>query len=131
MIGRRDKSWRRFGTLLAGLALYLQLAFASWGALATQAEPVDALAEHALCLATQDGSSQPARPADQAPRPPAHHHAASCCLWHQFPGLEPVATPTPQAVPHVKVTRLGLGEATFTPGPRHSPANARAPPTLA
>ena len=92
--------------MLAGLALYLQLAFASWGALATQAEPVDALAEHALCLATQDGSSQPARPADQAPRPPAHHHAASCCLWHQFPGLEPVATPTPQAVPHVKVTRL-------------------------
>ena len=77
--------------MLAGLALYLQLAFASWGALATQAEPVDALAEHALCLATQDGSSQPA----------------------------------------ASVARLGLGEATFTPGPRHSPANARAPPTLA
>jgi hypothetical protein len=125
MIGRRDKSWRRFGTLLASLALYMQLAFASWGALATQPEPADAFAEHALCLAAQDGSS---RPADPAPSTPTHHHAASCCLWHQFPGLEPVATPTPQAVPHASVTRLGLGEATFTPGPRHSPANARAPP---
>jgi hypothetical protein len=114
--------------LLAGLALYMQLAFASWGALATQAEPADAFAEQALCLAAQAGSSQPVRPADQAPNTPAHHHAASCCLWHQFPGLEPVATPTLQAAPYASVARLGLGEATFTPGPRHSPANARAPP---
>jgi hypothetical protein len=46
----RDLRFRRFGTVLAGLALCLQLAFASWGmlALAVPDEPADALGGHAL-----------------------------------------------------------------------------------
>ena len=93
MIGMRDKSWRRFGTALTGLALGLQLMLASFGLVMTAAaaEPADAFGGHALCLA--GGGATP--PAGETPAPPAHNHFAFCCLWHQLPGLQPVAATAP------------------------------------
>jgi hypothetical protein len=132
MIALRDKSWRRFGASLAGLALYLQLAFASLGALAlaTPADPGDSFGEHALCLAAQAGSPQPAAPTDQGPSAPAHHHAAFCCLWHQLPGVPPVAFLAPQPAVYAGLIHGEPSATPFIPGRPHGPANARAPPTL-
>lgn len=133
MIRLRDKSWRRVGASLAGLALYLQLAFASLGMLAATAPagPADALAEHALCLAAQDGAAQPSAPADPAPAAPTHDHGAFCCLWHSLPGVQSVAAAVPLPVAYARLARLDAGETAFIPRPRRGPANARAPPTIA
>ena len=128
----RNKAWRRFGASLAGLALYLQLALAGWGtlALAPEADPTDPFGGHALCLAA-GGAAQPAAPADQAPTAPTHDHTAFCCLWHSLPGVEPMAALAPQPIAYASIARGGRDDAPFIPGPRRSPANARAPPTLA
>ena len=127
MIGLRNQRWRRFGASLTGLALGLQLMLSSFGLVMTAAttEPADAFGGHALCLA---GGATP--PAGEAPTPPANSHFAFCCLWHQLPGLQPVAAtaPTPVAFAYVEPFERGL--AAFTPGPRRGPANARAPPIL-
>jgi hypothetical protein len=133
MIGLRDKSWRRLGASLAGLALYLQLAFASWGMLSVAApgEPGDALAGHALCLAASGGAATPAAPSDGAPVAPAHDHLASCCLFHSLPGITPQAALPPQPLVYAGVAHHARGGDAIVPGPRHGPANARAPPTLA
>jgi hypothetical protein len=128
MIGMRDKSWRRFGATLAGLALGMQLMLSSFGLMMTAAaaQPADAFGGHALCLA---GGAVP--PAGQTPAPPAHNHLAFCCLWHQLSGLQPVAAAVPVPVLAAYVGRGQPRLASFIPGPQRGPANARAPPNLA
>jgi hypothetical protein len=127
MIGLRTKTWRRFGTSLAGLALGLQLMLSSLGLAMTAAaaDPADAFGGHALCLA--GGATLPA---GEAPAP-AHNHFALCCLWHQLPGLQPVAATAPVPVAFIHVTSSQPHLAAFIAGPRRGPVNARAPPTLA
>jgi hypothetical protein len=130
MIGRRDKSWRRIGVALAGAALYLQLAFASWGMLALAAgAPSDAFGGHALCLAAQGGAA-PTTPPANAPAAPIHDHGAFCCLWHPLPGLQPFATAPPLPAAYADIARGDLREVSFIAAPRRGPANARAPPDL-
>jgi hypothetical protein len=133
MTGWRDKSFRRLGAALAGLALAVQLAFASWGmpALATPGDPADAFGPHALCLAGDPGKAAPETPpARPAPAAPAHDHGAFCCLWHPLPGVAPMAAAAPLPVAYAAITRGDLADSRFLPGLRHRPANARAPPTL-
>ena len=127
MIGLRDKSWRRFGASLTGLALGLQLMLASFGLViaAAMADPADAFSGHALCLAA--GGSQPAN----APAAPAHNHVGFCCLLHQISGVQPVAATLPVPLVVAYAAPIERGMAVFTPGPQRGPANARAPPTLA
>jgi hypothetical protein len=131
MIGRRDKSWRRIGVALAGAALYLQFAFASWGMLALTAPGTagDAFGGHALCLAAQDGAAPTTPPAD-APAAPIHDHGAFCCLWHPLPGLQPLAAATPVPVVYGNIARGDPADAPFIAAPRRGPTNARAPPAL-
>jgi hypothetical protein len=130
MVGLRTQSLRRFGASLAGLALYLQLTFASWGMLATPSEPADAFGGHALCLAGIGGTTQPTAPAN-TPAAPAHDHAALCCLWHALPGVAPQAALAPLPVAYAGIAHSERGDTAFIPGPQRGPANARAPPTLA
>ena len=132
MIGLRDKPMRRFGALLAGLAIYMQLAFASSGmwSLPTQADPLDALETHALCLAVEGGATQPPRRTDHPPAAPSHDHAAFCCLWHQVPGVQTVAALVPKPAVFAIIVAINSA-APFVPFRRHDPANARAPPNLA
>lgn len=122
----RDKSWRRFGTTLTGLALGLLLLLSSFGLVMTAAavEPTNAFGGHALCLA--DGGNQPA----DAPAVPAHTHGGFCCLWHQIPGVQPVAATAPIPVAFAYVRPFERGPTAFIPGPRRGSVNARAPPTL-
>jgi hypothetical protein len=133
MKGLRDKSLRRFGASLAGIALYLQLVFAGWGMLAmvAPAQSGDAFGGHALCLAGTDSTTQPAAPADGAPVAPTHDHGAFCCLWHPLPGVAPQAALAPLLIAYAGIAHRERGGETFIPVPRHRPANARAPPTLA
>ncbi len=125
----RDRSLRRLGTVLAGLGLYLQLAFAGFAALtlAAPADPVEALAGHALCLA---GDPNAPAPGDSGPAAPKHDHFAFCCLWHAPPGLTAQAARAPLPVAYAAVAPVVAPAATLPPGPHHSPANARAPPTV-
>lgn len=124
MIGMRGKSWRRFGASLSGLALGLQLMLSSLGlVIATaSADPAEAFAGHALCIA--GGGTQPA----DAPAAPAHDHAGFCCLWHQLPGIQPLAAALPVPLTVAYAAPIERGMAAFTPGPQRGPANARAPP---
>jgi hypothetical protein len=130
MNGMRDRRMMRFGAFVVGIALYLQLAIVGAGALpATSAVTADALAEHALCLAS--GGGAPAQPADDAPAAPIHDHTLFCCLWHSLPGIPPQ---TAQAAVPVAYAIAALTErdgSALIPGPHRGPANARAPPTLA
>jgi hypothetical protein len=130
MIALRDKSWRRFGATLAGLALYLQLAFAGWGmlALATPGDAADALGGHALCLAGDRDAAQPTAPADSGPVAPVHDHGAFCCLWHPLPGLTPQAALTPRPIAYAAIGHDERAASTFHPGPHRGSAKARAPP---
>jgi hypothetical protein len=130
MIGLRDKSWRRLGASLTGVALGFQLMLSSLGLViaAASADPADPFAGHALCLAGESGATRPARPADSAP---AHAHIGICCLWHQLSGIEPVAMAPAQPVAFAYILRDETGGAPLNPGPQRGPANARAPPTLA
>jgi len=132
MKGLRHQFLRRLGASLAGLALYLQLAFASQGlpAVAATADPTGGFDAHALCLATGGGGDQPASPADPAPVAPTHNHAALCCLWHAFPGVQPAAAAAPQPVAYARLASVARHEAAPIPGRPQRPANARAPPTL-
>jgi hypothetical protein len=131
MAGLRKVFWQRIGAALAGVALYSQLAFASWGmlALATPDAAGDALGGHALCLAAQSGPGQPAQPQD-APAPTTHEHGAFCCLWHQFPAVPPTAAATAEPVAYAAIARSDIANLPLIAGPRQDPANARAPPTL-
>jgi hypothetical protein len=99
----------------------------SFGLVMTAAatQPADAFGGHALCLA---GGGTP--PAGEVPAQPAHSHFAFCCLWHQLPGLQPVAATAPIPVAFAYVEPSERGPAAFIPGPQRGPANARAPPTL-
>jgi len=132
MFALRDKPLKIFGATLAGLALYLQLAFASWGmlAVAAQATPSDALGAHALCLAGRAGEPQQPAPPDGAPIAPAHDHPAFCCLWHSPPAITPTAVPSALPTAYTRIARGTPGDAPFIPGLHRSPANARGPPTL-
>jgi len=132
MIATRDKSLKRLGASLAGLALYIQLAVTGW-ALMTPGETADGLGGHALCLAGGAVTSTPTpiAPADDAPVAPPHDHASLCCLWHPLPGVTAQAALTPQPVAYARLAQSEPGDATFIPGPQRGPANARAPPTLA
>jgi hypothetical protein len=128
----RRNVWGRFGAALAGTALTLQLAFASWGMLLTaSAATADPFAGHALCLAGLDGATLPAIPADRAPAAPIHDHATLCCLWHPLPALQASPLLTPEPVAFAAIGSGDRSEIPFLPGPRRGPANARAPPTLA
>jgi hypothetical protein len=131
MIGLRDKRIRRFGAAIAGLAVYLQLAFASWGlvALPTASDPTDALGGHALCLASDAGTPRTA-PADTGPVAPAHDHFAFCCLWHSLPGVTPQAALTPVPVAYTVVMAAKGRTAVFYAAPPRGPAEPRAPPIL-
>lgn len=131
MIGLRDSRVTRLGALLAGLALYLQLAFASWSTLVLTAatDPANAFGGHALCLADGGVLPQPAAPAN-TPTPPAHDHSSFCCLWHSLPAVAPMAAQAPQPVTYAAVIHAEAGGLTFIPGPHRGPANARAPPIL-
>jgi hypothetical protein len=99
--------------------------------LPAQAGPSDAFGGHALCLAGESGTPQPAAPADNAPTVPAHEHTAFCCLWHTLPGVAPQAALAPHPVLYATVAHDETGDTTAIPGPHRGPANARAPPTLA
>ncbi len=127
MTGFRNKSWRRLGATLSGLAL-VQLMLSSLGlAMAGAApEPADAFGGHALCLA---GGANP--PAGEAPAPPAHNHFSFCCPWHQPPGIQPAAIAPSLPIAFSPITPAQPGLAALVPGPRRGPANARAPPTRA
>jgi Protein of unknown function (DUF2946) len=126
MIGLRGRSWRRLGASLSGLALGLQLILSSFGLALTAgtADPAETFG-HALCLA--DGVTPPA---GNAPASPVHSHFASCCLWHQIPGVEPVALSVPAPIAVAYVTAAERGVAAFAPGPQRGPRRARAPPIL-
>jgi len=127
----RDRSVRRLSAVLAGLALYLQLAFAGPGMLAHAApsDTIGALAEHALCLAGESGTKP--QPADDTPALPGHDHTLFCCLWHPLPGVAPQAAAAPLPVAYATVAHSEFSVLPITAGPLHGPANARAPPTLA
>jgi hypothetical protein len=131
MIGLRDKRMRRFGAAIAGLAVYLQLAFASWGLLALPmiSDPTDVLGGHALCLAGATDASRPA-PADPGPVAPAHDHFAFCCLWHSMPGLTPQAALTAVPVAYAAAMTAEGSTTVFHAAPLRGPAEARAPPIL-
>lgn len=122
---------RRFGTALAGLAVYLQLVFASGGMLllSMAGNPAVPFESHALCLA---GSGDDARtpPADTTPAAPAHDHFALCCLWHSLPGVTPQASLAPVPVTYATVAQDAGGTIVFDTGPIRGPAEARAPPTV-
>jgi hypothetical protein len=132
MIAMRDKTLRRLGASLAGLALYLQLAIAGSGmlALATPDAPADGLGEHSLCLADSSGATRPAAPADNAPAAPSHDHSAFCCLWHTLPGVAPQSAAAAEPFLYARLARATPGHAPALPGPQRGPANARAPPPL-
>jgi hypothetical protein len=127
----RDNPVRRLSAALAGLALYLQLAFAGPGMLTHVAPPdaVGALAEHALCLASESGTKP--QPANNAPTLPGHDHTLFCCLWHPLPGVAPQTAAAPLPVAYATVAHGELGSLPIISGPSHGPGNARAPPTLA
>lgn len=127
----RDSPVTRLLAALAGVALYLQLAFAGSDMLASAApaDPIASLAEHALCLA--GASNIPAPPADGAPTLPGHDHSLFCCLWHPLPGVAPQAALTPLPIAYTLVALGELSEPSFVTGPHRGPANARAPPPLA
>lgn len=126
----RDSSASRLLAAIAGLALYLQLAFAGPGmlALGDPTGSVGLLAEHALCLAAQTGSDQ--QPADNVPTAPAHDHSIFCCLWHPLPGVAPQAAAALLPVSYASLAPSEPDAAALLSGPRHRPANARAPPIL-
>lgn len=127
----RANTVRRLLAAAASLALYLQLAFAGPGMLALSASPdaVGPLAEHALCLAASGDNRQ--QPADHGPAGPVHDHSDFCCLWHPLPDVmsQPAATPLPVSCARVPPSEPGT--AALIAGPRHRPANARAPPIAA
>jgi hypothetical protein len=127
----RRNAWSRFGASLAGIALVLQLAFASWGMLGMASAKADPLAGHALCLAVSDGAAPPAVPANRQPAAPLHAHDALCCLWHPLSAVQANPVLTPEPIAFAAIGTAGRGEIPFLPGPQHGPANARAPPTLA
>ena len=132
MIGWRDKATRRLGAALGGIAIALQLAFASWGMWAlAPAAPTDAFGGHALCLSAAGAPTQPAQPADGVPLAPHHDHSAICCLWHTLAALNPILPLAPQPIAYARVARLASGDTPFISGPPHGPAKARAPPPLA
>lgn len=126
----RDRRFRRFGAFVAGLALYLQLAFVGAGALpVTAGVPADALGQHALCLA--GGGNAPAQPADNAPAPPTHDHTLFCCLWHSLPSIAPQTAQAAAPIAYTIVALTKPDSAALTRGPYRGPGNARAPPALA
>jgi hypothetical protein len=131
MIGMRDRRVKWLGAWFAGLALCLQLAFAGLGALPPIAAgaTADALGGHALCLVDESGGEK--QPANNAPTVPAHDHGVFCCLWHPLPGVAPKAAAAPLPVSYANVEPSERGVAALIPSPRHSSANARAPPALA
>lgn len=127
----RDNPVRRLLAAIAGVALYLQLAFAGPGmlALGAPAGSVGLLDAHALCLGAQTGNRQ--QPADNGPAAPAHDHSIFCCLWHPLPGVAPQAAAPPLPVNYASIAPSEPDAAALIPGPRHRTANARAPPALA
>ena len=119
----------RCGALFAGIALYLQLAIVGLGTLpVVSGAPAGALGEHALCLA---GGGAPRQPTDETPPAPTHDHTLFCCLWHSLSGIAPQAALRPLSVSYVAAALDEPREAAPIAAPRHKPANARAPPTLA
>jgi hypothetical protein len=133
MIGLRDLRIKHFGAALAGLALSLQLVFASWGMLvmSAPAEPADALGGHALCLAAATSNAdQPVSPGS-APAGPAHDHLAFCCLWHALPGITPQAALLPQSVSYDGVAQADPRDTATIAAPQRGLFKARAPPLLA
>lgn len=119
---------RRVGMLLAGLALYLQLALASSGILAsaTPASPADAFGGHALCLA---GGNNIAPPAPDVPVPtPPHDHGALCCLWHALLGVAPHAVPAPVPVAYSAIAHSDGRPTVLQTRPSRTPVEPRAPP---
>jgi hypothetical protein len=121
----RDISWRRFGASLTGLALGMQLMLSSLGLVLTaaSASAADGFYGHALCLGGES-------PRSDSPTAPVHNHVGFCCLWHQIPGVQPVALSIPAPVAVAYVTATGRGAPVFAPGPQRGPARARAPPSL-
>jgi hypothetical protein len=129
MMSLRRSRIGRFAASLAGLALAVQLLIASWGlALLAPADPTDPFAEHALCLAGDDGKATPSQPAQPAP---AHVHDGLCCLGHIPAGLQPSVASAPQAVAYIEIATASAADDAFIPDASQRPANARAPPTLA
>jgi hypothetical protein len=123
----RRNAWSQFGASLAGTALALQLAFASWGMLGMASAAADPFGGHALCLA----GATPAVPAGSAPSAPIHDHARLCCLWHPLPAVQASPARTPEPVAFAAIAQQDHSQTPFLPGPQRGPANARAPPTLA
>lgn len=132
MIRLRDLRIGQFAVGLAVLAVYLQLALASWGmlVLAVAGAPTDALGGHALCLGGTSGDTQPTAPANGIPAAPVHDHFAFCCLWHSIPGVAPQASLLPRPVVYAAIGHDEPRDPALIPGPPRGPANARAPPTL-
>jgi hypothetical protein len=131
MIALRHRAWKRAGAGLAGLAIAFQLMLSTLGPTiaAGPAEPIDALAGHALCLSGQP-ARQPAVPTHDSPAP-ARDHFAFCCLWHQLPGVEPLAAQPVQPAVYASLSEAPHFRQSFIPSHRRGPLRARAPPSLA
>jgi hypothetical protein len=127
---RRGKG-SRLGLVLAFLALLGQIAGPGLHppALVSSANGAGELAiafgEHALCLASGSTESDPATPADKAPK---HRDFAACCSWHVSTGapLAPVAFAGPVAYALLRVSFAAPSEA--IPTYKSGTARARAPP---
>lgn len=127
----RIQRWRAVAASFAGLALYIQLAFASWGMLVLAVPPAsEDFGGHVLCLAEGDLTSRAPPPDKGSSRAPAHHHFAFCCLCHLLPGIPAAVAQTPQLFAYVGVARDARSDADFLAGRRHRPATARGPPVL-
>jgi hypothetical protein len=131
VIGLHDKSGRRLGALLGALAVYVQLAVASWGlaALTASIASADALGAHALCLAAaqEDSGALPA----PVPSTPRHNHAALCCPWHTAPAaVPPAAAAVPLPYVYAETAAAPVSLPPFVARLHGNSANARAPPIL-
>jgi len=131
MIAPRYRPWKRAGTALAGLAMAFQLMLSAFGLTISvvPVNPLDALASHVLCL-SGEAAPQPAAPTHDSPAP-AHDHFAFCCLWHQLPGVEPVASLPAQPAVYASPADAPLVPQPFSPSHQRGPVRARAPPSLA
>jgi|SRR5579863_4126523 len=129
MNGLRDRSWRRFGTGLIGLAVGLQLMLSSLSLViaGTTADPAAGFDPGAICHA---GGKSP--PADgRGPVTPAHNHVAYCCLWHQIPAIQPTVAAARAPAVFAYLAPSYPRPVAFSRNPPRGPVNARAPPILA
>jgi hypothetical protein len=122
--GFRLVRWRALVAALAGAALVLQAALASFAPLGVAAA-VDELAAHALCF----GSG---RTDQDAPPPGTDRGRQACCILCVVPGFAAPADPAGLAAPGLfaplAAPLQAMAAARFVAPSELSPIRARAPP---